>query len=115
MQSDKKQQREHQRLDVQLAVRIIKDSSAGVEVVGQSLNISAGGMFIEIAEKAFAFGDTVNLQFKLPKTEKPTGVQAIVRWVTPTGIGVQFGSLRAVDVWAINEMFRESEAEELEL
>ena len=33
-------------------------------------------------------------------------VPAVVRWQKPDGVGVQFGQLRARDVWALNQLFR---------
>ena len=38
-----------------------------------------------------------------------TDVVVTVRWKTPEGLGVQFGSLRALEVWALNQLFKAAE------
>ena len=75
------------------------------EVQGITRNVSLGGMFIETSED-LTFGTQVRLRMRLPALKEQTEVPATVRWITPEGIGIQFGSLRALEVWALNQLFK---------
>ena len=35
-------------------------------------------------------------------------IAGTVRWIKDGAIGIQFGSLRAKEVWALNQMFRDA-------
>jgi len=36
-------------------------------------------------------------------------VKATVRWIDAEGMGVQFETLRAIEVWALNQYFKQDE------
>ena len=94
--------RAHKRLDCQIPVRIITDNG---EQDGVAVNISLGGINVETLQP-LAFGTKVKLRFRLPSLQTDTDVDATVRWSKDDAIGLQFGSLRAKDVWAINKLFK---------
>ena len=58
----------------------------------------------------FQVGVPVKLRFTLPALRDDVTCDAIVRWFTQDGVGLQFGSLRARDVWALNQLFRSADA-----
>lgn len=82
----------------------------GDDVEGTAVNISLGGMYI-VTEGRAAFGTTVTARFRLPALKEDTECQIVIRWKKPDGIGGQFGSLRAKEVWAMNQFFKGLEAE----
>ncbi len=86
------------RLPLQIEVK-------GETFTGDSVNFSLEGMLIE-TERAFSLGTTLTLQFRLPALDVDTVVQAVVRWSKDGRHGVQFGSMRARDVWALNKLFK---------
>jgi hypothetical protein len=45
------------------------------------------------------------LRFGVPGSGVAVEAAAVVRWHKPAGFGVQFGSLRAREVWALNRWF----------
>jgi type IV pilus assembly protein PilZ len=75
------------------------------KVHGTAKDISLGGMYIETASPA-AVGVTLLLGFTLPGHRKPMFVSGTVRWTSKSGMGVQFGPLRASETHAITEMRR---------
>jgi hypothetical protein len=48
----------------------------------------------------------VRVVFRLASLKEDTEVDATVRWKQPDGLGLQFGSLRAIDVWGLNQLFK---------
>lgn len=100
-----KQQRSHERIEYRIPITIRRANDA--EHKGESKNISLGGMFIVINEP-FKYGEVLTLSFKLPDMKELASVSATIRWTTADGFGVQFGSLRAIETWAINQLFRKS-------
>ena len=72
---------------------------------GETRNVSLGGMFVRTSA-TLPFGAQVRIRFRLPSLKEDTEVSATVRWTTPEGVGVQFGSLRAMEVWALNQLFK---------
>ena len=84
----------------------------GEKFAGLSRNISQGGMFIEIA-KEFSIGTVLQVKFNLPTHNEPIVTQAQVRWVerkegSVTGMGVQFLRLKPIEIWAINQLGKNS-------
>ena len=73
-----------------------------------TVNVSLGGLFLNAPED-LPFGASVQLQFQLPAMKEPSAIDGTVRWVRDGGIGVQFGRLRAIEVWAINQLFKSSQ------
>ena len=97
--------RVHERYRCKLAVTIVHD---GQEHFAETNNLSLGGMFIE-TNLAVAYGSQIRTKFRLPALKEDTDVVVTVRWKTPEGLGVQFGSLRALEVWALNQLFKTAE------
>ena len=52
-------------------------------------------------------GDRCQLTFVLPTIADPVDVGATVRWEDDKVVGLQFDGLRAKDVWALNEFFKQ--------
>ena len=96
--------RAYQRYPCNLPVKIVTESG---EVEGTAVNISLGGMLVESAQ-TLAFGSAVKLRFRLPAMNSDTEVDAVVRWNQGNAFGLQFGSLRAKDVWGLNRLFEKS-------
>jgi len=54
-----------------------------------------------------AMGARVTIVFKVPTIDEAIDVGAVVRWADDTSVGIQFDGLRARDVWALNEYFKQ--------
>jgi uncharacterized protein (TIGR02266 family) len=96
----------HDRVDIDIPVTIVHEGSE-LSAVGR--NISQGGMFIETDAK-FDYGAKVKVRFALPTTSDPIEADSTIRWTNFQGIGIQFGSLRAREVWAINQLFKDPDS-----
>ncbi|MBX3251593.1 MAG: PilZ domain-containing protein [Myxococcales bacterium] len=94
--------RVHERYDCELPATLLH---AEEEIAGVVSNISLGGMYV-VTERTFAYGTELKVRFTLPALKQGATVDATVRWVKPDGVGVQFGSLRAIEVWALNQFFK---------
>lgn len=70
-------------------------------------NISLGGMFIVLPGEFPAIGSELKLRVRLPALKDDTELVVTVRWTHADGIGVQFGPLRAREVWALNKLLAE--------
>ena len=70
------------------------------------LNMSLGGALITVPTK-YAMGQRIEISFPVPTMPEPIQVGATVRWATADGVGIQFDGLRARDVWALNEYFKQ--------
>jgi uncharacterized protein (TIGR02266 family) len=96
--------RAHDRLEVDLEVTIRYD---GREIEARCTNISQGGMFIQT--ETITIGENVTVVFSLPGIPKPIEAESRVCWSERDdrmGIGVQFNGLRAIEVWAVNQLFQ---------
>ena len=97
-------QRKHTRCDW--------DSEIGVEWSGEihaarARNISLGGLYVDMAAPP-PLGQRVLIHVELPGIPDVCLLPSIVRWSRPgDGFGVQFESLRAVEVWALNRLLRD--------
>lgn len=69
-------------------------------------NVSLGGAQLSTA-KRFAMGQKVTVSFRVPTLEEPIEVGGTARWSDGTNVGVQFDGLRAREVWALNEYFKQ--------
>ena len=94
--------RVHERFVAELDVTILHEDR---EVKGRSINISLGGLFMS-AEGRVPFGAQAKVRLRLPALKEDAVIPVTIRWVTDEGIGVQFGSLRALEVWALNKLFK---------
>ncbi len=97
--------RVHERYECDLPVTL---TTEGGELSATASNISLGGMYIEPGSD-LPYGTQGTLRFRLPALKEDAVVEVTVRWLTPHGIGVQFGSLRAIEVWALHQYFKSLE------
>ena len=70
------------------------------------LNLSLGGALVA-ATSRYAMGVRVQIEFAVPTVKHSIAIAATVRWSNVDGLGVQFDGLRARDVWALNEYFKQ--------
>ena len=70
------------------------------------VNLSLGGAQITAMQK-LAMGQRVTVGFGVPDANEKVEVGATVRWSGADGTGIQFDGLRARDVWALNEFFKQ--------
>jgi hypothetical protein len=70
------------------------------------VNLSLGGALIAQTMR-HPMGARCNVAFRVPTMEEPIEVGATVRWSDDTSVGIQFDGLRARDVWALNEYFKQ--------
>ncbi len=70
------------------------------------LNLSLGGALLA-ANARFAMGQRVQVSFHVPSMTDAIEVGATIRWSNIDGVGLQFDGLRARDVWALNEYFKQ--------
>lgn len=70
------------------------------------INLSLGGALLQ-ATKRFAMGERCHINFKIPTMEEAIDIGATVRWSDDKSVGIQFDGLRARDVWALNEYFKQ--------
>ena len=75
------------------------------EANGLTRNLGLGGMYI-YTDVEVSYGTPVVIRVRLPTLKKESALEAIVRWTEDDGIGVQFGSLRAMEVWGLNQLFK---------
>ncbi|MEM9194603.1 MAG: PilZ domain-containing protein [Myxococcota bacterium] len=102
MENDPNGRRVHQRYPCDFAVTLVVNEA---DHAGKANNVSLGGMLIDGISN-FPYGTKGTLRFQLPALKEETEVAVTVRWVTDAGMGVQFGSLRALEVWGLNELFK---------
>lgn len=68
-------------------------------------NLSLGGALVGGTKQAM--GQRVQINFRVPTLENAIEVGAVVRWSDAKGVGLQFDGLRAQEVWALNEYFKQ--------
>ena len=98
--------RVHERYALDLNVTLLHE---GAEIAGRTKNVSLGGMLLSL-EGDVPFGATLKVRVLFPPLKEETEVEAVVRWHSAGAVGVQFGSLRAKEVWALNQMFKDAKA-----
>lgn len=86
------------RVPVELDVTI--EFADGRRTATRATDIGLGGMFIESSESP-SYGDTLTVHAVLAGAGGPSRLPAVVRWVTESGFGVQFGLLTARETHAI--------------
>ncbi len=92
----------YERIDLSLPVQV-EHEHRRFEAVTR--NVSLGGVYL-VTHEPLELGDSLRLAFRLPDLDRATECEAMVRWQGSDGYGLQFGSLRAIDVWGINQIFR---------
>ena len=70
------------------------------------VNLSLGGAQTT-GSMGHAMGQRCQITFSVPTSADPIDVAATVRWVDDKVVGLQFDGLRAKDVWALNEFFKQ--------
>lgn len=68
--------------------------AGGTRTPGICRDASLGGMFIETAVAAH-FGAELKIHVTLPGMKEESTILAVVRWMKPDGVGVQFGVMGA--------------------
>jgi hypothetical protein len=91
------------RHDVSIPVKLTVD---GTSSDCKLLNISLGGAQLA-AHAKYGMGQRVSVAFHVPTMVEAIEVGGTVRWSNVEGVGVQFDGLRARDVWALNEYFKQ--------
>lgn len=101
--------RVHERYDCDLQVVItakaVDGGAPGEPIETRTLNVSLGGMYL-LSEAQLPYGTEVTVSFRLPALKEDTTCDGVVRWNKPDGFGVQFGSLRAIEVWGFHQLFK---------
>lgn len=99
--------RKHTRYSFEADVEIaLPDTS---RQTGRVRNISTGGTFVDTLP-APVFGSRVTLCLDLPGVPGHCSIPCIVRWVKDDGgTGLQFESLRPIEVWALNKLMHSLE------
>jgi hypothetical protein len=105
------QQRVHARYDIRLTFRF---QFEGKEQQCESRNLSIGGVFLE-TNIAVPFGTALKVSFQIPTHNQEITTNSTVCWIersgsSVVGIGLKFGALRAIEVWALNQLFAQSNA-----
>lgn len=96
--------RVHERYALALPVTL---KHPGGETTGVTQNVSLGGALIQLSGD-IEFGAEVRLRLRLAPLKEDAEIPAVVRWIKDGAVGVQFGSLRAKEVWALNQIFRDA-------
>ena len=98
------EQRAHPRRDLRLDVTLTVE---GRRIEATTGDLSLGGMRIRTPER-LPYGTEVVVEILLPALGTPTRIDAVVRWIGEDGMGLQFGALRAAQVWAINRLIAQT-------
>jgi hypothetical protein len=93
------------RHNVSIPTKVVID---GAERDATMVNLSLGGAQVETGSK-HALGQRMQIKFAVPTVADPITIGATVRWADSKGVGLQFDGLRARDVWALNEYFKQLE------
>lgn len=101
-QRGKMDNRRAPRIPVQIDVQFVKKGYAH-PLAGRTENLSIGGMFL-VSNATFEFGDELSVRFALPGSAETFQLDAVVRWVRPEGMGIQFKSIGIRETYAITEM-----------
>lgn len=97
--------RAHDRVEATFDVMVIY---GGRHIEASCVNISQGGMFLRVGEQ-IPIGEVITAEFRLPDHPQKISTEARVCWSERDkriGVGVKFVGLRAIEVWAINQIFR---------
>ena len=69
-------------------------------------NLSLGGALLQAGLK-LSMGQRVVISFTVPTMPEAIEVGGTIRWSDDKATGIQFDGLRARDVWALNEFFKQ--------
>jgi hypothetical protein len=98
--------RSHERFAIELEVVLVHD---GQEHACTTRDLGMGGMFATSTAR-IPFGADLEVRLTIPALKGATTIPATVRWHGPGGMGVQWKSLRARQVWALNRLFGRGQA-----
>ncbi|MGF1467708.1 MAG: PilZ domain-containing protein [Sandaracinaceae bacterium] len=98
--------RVHERFERRLRV-IVSHEGGKIECVTR--NISLGGMYL-VTESRLPYGTPVTLEFHLPALAEDVELKAVIRWEKDDGFGVSFLTMRAREVWGLNQLLKDDEA-----
>ena len=76
----------------------------GICFAAEATNISLGGIFVE-SDFLIEYGESGRIRICVSGIDE-FELEVTARWVEPGGVGLQFGSLRAIEVWALNRLLR---------
>lgn len=83
----------------------------GVEHAVVTKNLSLGGMYLitdaELPYQAIGF-----LRIRLPAMKDEATIPVRITWNSDDGVGVKYESLRAKEVWALNQLFKDCEPDD---
>ncbi len=94
--------RSHARFPVSLQVTLV---CGGQRHKCETRDVSLGGMFVYTDAKV-PFGADVEVVLRLPALKEEITIHAVARWHQDGGVGVSFKSMRAREVWALNQLFK---------
>ncbi|MEM6961328.1 MAG: PilZ domain-containing protein [Myxococcota bacterium] len=94
------QRRAHERFELEIPITLLLEGEA---IPASTRNIGLGGVNI-VTEHILPYGTELKIRLRLPALKDPAEIEVVVRWAHEDGIGVQFGSLRAREVWALNQL-----------
>lgn len=94
--------RQHPRKAARFPVAIRIEGTSNV-ATGVTRDLSIGGMFVDTSV-AVAFGTKVVVSIDMPAGGGAVLLPAVVRWVAPDGVGLQFGLLGARETHAIAQL-----------
>lgn len=98
---------DNRRTSTRYVVSIACTMTVNGNTVGCTMtNLSLGGAQVAGAAKQ-AMGARAQINFNVPTLAKAIEVGATVRWSDAKGVGLQFDGLRAQEVWALNEYFKQ--------
>ncbi len=101
------ERRRHARKPVALRAAVCADDAEPIDAT--CINISLGGAQFQMEDPP-AYGSKVQLTIHLAADSVLT-IPAIARWKGPSTLGVQFGSLRARDAYALSELVSSLDAD----
>lgn len=96
--------RSHARFPMNIELTLIV---GGERYSAQSRDVSLGGMFVYTNVRV-PFGSNVQVVMKLPALKDEIQLEAVARWHQQGGVGLSFKSMRAREVWALNQLFKTS-------
>jgi Tfp pilus assembly protein PilZ len=96
--------RSHARFPMNLDVTLIV---GGERYSAHSRDVSLGGMFVYTNVRV-PFGSNVLVELRLPALKDDIKLEAVARWHQDGGVGLSFKSMRAREVWALNQLFKTS-------
>lgn len=93
----------HQRVEKSLQLVLVY---AGREHSVVTRNLSMGGLFV-VMDDPPPIGTKVTLRVLLPSLKEESRIACTVRWIGDEGAGLRFDGLRAIEVWALNNLLND--------